>query len=321
MDVLTMLKFWKSNTSKVATTTSEGDGAETVANSTISDHLSEETDDDDDSFFELELTLPSYDSKFDLTSPCSKKSSKNDFNVEERESEPKLKSKPQSPISILRSAPPKLRVFMFGRFNKKSKRVEDLYETESVSSCYSPKRSSSSLFTVKFRIEDGSIVPKLTRSSSNNSSVSTTSPKIEKQTSDAFSETSKRFSKDVVQKYLNLIKPKTSKKYNDGEKFVASPTRSSTTSFPSSKKEKEEKQSSRFSVRCKQLGKCKSASAMIGVPSPANFPARNDHPQDGIEGAILHCKRSFTSPIGHSALSRCSSDPSHEKSIQVSEEI
>uniref|UniRef100_A0A803MKV7 Membrane-associated kinase regulator 5 n=1 Tax=Chenopodium quinoa TaxID=63459 RepID=A0A803MKV7_CHEQI len=268
--------------------------------------------------FKLELTLPSSDSKFSLSTPCSKDSSENFYNcVEEKESEKKIKSKPQSPISILRSASPKLRVFMFGKFNKKSKRVEDVFETESVSSISSPKRSNSSLLTVKFRIEDGSIVPKFTRSGSNNSSVSS-SPKIEKQSL----ETSKRFSKDVVQKYLNLIKPKTSKKVSDAEKFVASPTRPSTTTpMLLIKKDKEEKQTSRFKAKIKHLGKSKSSSAMIGVPSTASFPAKNDHPCDGIEGAIQHCKRSLTTSKGHSSLSRCSSDPSHEKSIQVSEKI
>lgn len=318
-----MLKFWKSSTSKVAagTTASDGDCAETVAESAISDHLTEDSDDDDDSFFELELALPSYNSRFSVSSPCSKISSKIDFNCkEEKDSEPKFSSKPQSPISILRSAPPKLRVFMFGKFNKKPKRVGEFLETESVSSSYSPKRNSSSLFTVKFKIEDGSIVPKFTRSCSNSSSVST-SPKIDTQCSDAFTESSKRFSKDVIQKYLNLIKPKSSKRRSDdGDRFVASPTRPSTTTPFHLIKEKEEKQSSRFKARCKQLGKSKSASAMIGVPSPVIFPARNDPPCDGIEGAILHCKRSLTSSIGHSSLSRCSSDPSHEKSVQVSEE-
>lgn len=296
-----MLKFWKSSTSKVAagTTASDGDAAETITESTISDHLTEESDDDDDSFFELELALPAYDSKFSLTSPCSKNSSENFYNCEdERESKPKMKSKPQSPISILRSASPKLRVFMFGKLNKKSKRVDEIFETESVSSTSSPKRNSSSLFTVKFRIEDGSIVPKFTRSRSNSSNVST-SPKIEKQSSDALTESSKRFSKDAVQKtFLNLIKPKTSRKCIDGEKTASSPTRQSSTTATPFSSLKKEKESSRFKAKCKQLGKSKSASAMI-VPSPASFPARNDHPCDGIEGAILHCKRSFTTSKGN----------------------
>lgn len=295
MEAFALLKFWKSNIAKVAGGGSgDTDGAETVVDSTFSDPL-EDSDRDDDSFFELELTLPNYDSKFPKPNPCSKNLD------QERETEPKPSSKPQSPISILRSAPPRLRVFMFGKFKK---RKPEEFETESVSSNFSPKRSDSSLFTVKFKIEDGSIVPKFTRS--NSSSLS--SPK----SSDECYESSKRFSKDVVQKYLNRIKPlyaKSLKKYGETEKFAASPTRS-TESFPTP---------SRFKAKRKQLGKSKSASAVIGDPSPVTLPVRSDHPHDGIEGAILHCKRSLNSSKGHSSLSRCSSDPSHEKSIQVSE--
>ena len=349
-----MLKFWKSysTTSKLDTeaaiTDNDDESVTTITDSTISDNFTEETEeteDDEESFFELELTSPfSYDFKFCQDSPCFENSS------EKKEPELKLKSKPQSPTSVIRSASPKLRVFMFSRFNKKSKCVEEeVSDIESVSSSYSPKRNSSSLFNVKFRIEDGSIVPKLARSRSNSSSVSA-SPNVEKHTSEVLIESSKRFSKETIKKYLNLIKPNTSKKLIDGEKYISSPNRASTTSFP----RKEEKQISRFKVRCKQLGKSKSASATIGVSPPATFSARNDHPCDGIEGAILHCKRSLTSTgehkfqlivlsmlnlsfngsilnlhylnllvyfSGHSSLSRCSSDPSHEKSIQMSEEI
>ena len=142
---------------------------------------------------------------------------------------------------------------------------------------------------MKFRIEDGSIVPKLARSRSNSSSVSA-SPIIEKQNSEDYMESSKRFSKETIQKYLHRINPKSSKKNTDGEKFMSSPSSTSSISFP----KKDEKQTSRFKMKCKQLGKSKSASAIIGVPSPTTFPVRNDHPCDGIEGAILHCKRSLT---------------------------
>ncbi|XP_057547172.1 membrane-associated kinase regulator 5 isoform X1 [Amaranthus tricolor] len=321
MKALTMLKFWKSysNTSKLDTeaaiTDNDDESVTTITDSTISDNFTEETEeteDDEESFFELELTSPfSYDFKFCQDSPCFENSS------EKKEPELKLKSKPQSPTSVIRSASPKLRVFMFSRFNKKSKCVEEeVSDIESVSSSYSPKRNSSSLFNVKFRIEDGSIVPKLARSRSNSSSVSA-SPIIEKQNSEDYMESSKRFSKETIQKYLHRINPKSSKKNTDGEKFMSSPSSTSSISFP----KKDEKQTSRFKMKCKQLGKSKSASAIIGVPSPTTFPVRNDHPCDGIEGAILHCKRSLTPCNGRSSLSRCSSDPSHEKSVQMSEEI
>lgn len=312
MDVFTMLKFWKSNkAAKVAARTTAID-TDTVTDSVSSDPLTEDSDDDDDSFFELELTLPKYHSQIE---PCSNNSE------QERETDDrKPSSKPQSPISVIRSASPKLRDFMFGKLRRKTQHRED-FETESdYSSNLSPRNSNSNLFTVKFKIEDGSIVPKFSRSNSS----SLFSPN---RSSDDSSETSKRFSKDVVQKYLGLMKKpsfgKSLKKNGETtEKFSSSssPARS-TASFPSPRKEREEKMSSRFKVKCnKQLGKSKSSPAMIVSPSPLSFPARNDHPLDGIEGAILHCKRSLNS-TGLSLLSRCSSDPSHEKSIQVSEEI
>uniref|UniRef100_A0A7C9CZR7 Membrane-associated kinase regulator 5 n=1 Tax=Opuntia streptacantha TaxID=393608 RepID=A0A7C9CZR7_OPUST len=308
MEAFGLLKFWKSNTAKVAagTTVPEGDGACTTTGSAVCCPPTAETD-DDDSFFELELTLPSYDSKLPKPDFPPKKPE------QERKSELKPSLKPQSPISILRSAPPKLRVFMFGRFKRRAKREE--IETKSVSSA-SPRRSSSKLLTVKFKIKDGSFVPELSRSDSSSFS----SPKlVHRRSFDDCCESSKRFSKDVVQKYLNLIKPpyvKSSKRENS----VASPIRS-TPSLPSMRKHREEKQSSMFKQRCRHLVKCKSASSTIGAPSPApvNFSLRNDHFYDGIEGAILHCKRSLNPSKGNPSLSRCNSDPSHEKSLIVSE--
>lgn len=295
MEAFALLKFWKSNTAKVAAGTTATDGN--------SDHLTVASD-DDDSFFELELT---YDSKIPKPNPSLKK---------ERETEPKSSAKPQSPISILRSASPKLKIFMFGKF-KRMRTKKDQVETENVSS-FSP---SSKLFTVKFKIEDGSIVPELARSE--NSSLSSSSHKYHRRSFDDCCESSKRFSKEVVQKYLHLIKPlyvKSSKKLSDQcENFMDSPAKST----PPVRKQREEKQSSRFKVKCRHLGKSKSASSVIGAstPAPVSFPAKIDHCYDGIEGAILHCKRSLTFSKGNPSLSRCSSDPSHEKSLIMSVEI
>ncbi|KAJ4826160.1 hypothetical protein Tsubulata_037362, partial [Turnera subulata] len=74
-------------------------------------------------------------------------------------------------------------------------------------------------------------------------------------------------------------------------------------------------------VVCKHLGKSRSASsaAVAAVPAPppgtaaaASSRRRDDsllQQQDGIQGAILHCKRSFNASV---------SDPSHEKSNDMS---
>ncbi|KAL7612280.1 probable membrane-associated kinase regulator 2 [Lactuca sativa] len=144
---------------------------------------------------------------------------------------------------------------------------------------------------------------------------------------------SKRFSKDVVHKYLNLIKPlyiKVSKKSNDK---VKSPDQ---TSFPSSSPatapvfspRKEEKPSGRtvFKEVRKHLGKSRSSSSssatIKSIPSPAS---RKDdsalQQQDGIQSAILHCKRSYNSPSqGCNVLSRSGSAPSHGPRISIDEE-
>ncbi|KAI4338694.1 hypothetical protein MLD38_023720 [Melastoma candidum] len=60
-----------------------------------------------------------------------------------------------------------------------------------------------------------------------------------------------------------------------------------------------------FGVMCRQLGKSRSASAAVtAVPSPttASGSSRRDdsllQQQDGIQGAILHCKRSFNESRG-----------------------
>lgn len=143
---------------------------------------------------------------------------------------------------------------------------------------------------------------------------------------------SKRFSKDVVNKYLNLIKPlyiKVSKKSNEK---VRMPDH---TSFPSSSPatasvfspRKDEKPSGRtvFKEVRKHLGKSRSSSssaAIKSIPSPA---LRKDdsalQQQDGIQSAILHCKRSYSSPSqGCNVLSRSGSAPSQGPRISIDEE-
>ncbi|KAH9625769.1 hypothetical protein KSS87_010734 [Heliosperma pusillum] len=304
MDTFSVFKFWKTNKSKIAI---DGDNdADTVVDSTFSDPINEfsdNDDDDDDSFFELELTLPKFETK---SSNFTQTNLSNLNNLNSEKIDAKINSKPQSPISILRSASPKLKIFMFGKLNKKSKSQseEDAFcDNISVSSSFSPKSSTSSPFTVKFKIEDGSFVPKFTKERRS-------------------FEDSRRFSKDVVQKYMNFVKPLYTKRnggnVDGGDRFEAScsPMRTSSASATSETTSFKEK-SSRFKVKTKSLGKSKSASAMIVSPLPSMV--RNDHPCDGIEGAILHCKRSLTTK-GNTSLSRCSSDPSHEKSITISEE-
>ncbi|XP_073057093.1 probable membrane-associated kinase regulator 2 [Primulina eburnea] len=76
----------------------------------------------------------------------------------------------------------------------------------------------------------------------------------------------------------------------------------------------------------KHLGKIRSTSAIVTPPPPPGKmdPSRRDDSllqiHDGIQGAILHCKKSFNASrdVESSGLSRSVSDPSYEKSVIMS---
>ncbi|KHN12927.1 probable membrane-associated kinase regulator 5 [Glycine soja] len=311
MDALNFLKFWRNATT---TTTSEP-------------HLVVETDtesDEEDSFFDLELTLHDFHNKenttttkidddpkqttttttTELKSICSKDDelSKIDNDVPRKTPLPmssppepisKRKvlpiepiSKPQSPIALLRSAP-SFRIFMFRKRNRAppQKTEHSVNETK--------------VFAVKLSVDDFRSSPALSRDNSTRSlrskvrGLSYEEPKPE------------RFSKEVLRKYLKLIKPlyvKVSKRYSDkvrfsGEGFATSPSSSPSVASVSSRTEKQGKG---MTVVSKHLGKSRSASStVVGVGSPAKRSDDTLQQQlDGIQSAILHCKRSFNSREG-----------------------
>lgn len=157
------------------------------------------------------------------------------------------------------------------------------------------------VFAVKLNVDDFRSSPALSRDNSTRSfgskvrsSNNEEPPKPEK------------FSKEVLRKYLKLIKPlyvKVSKRYSDkekfssGEGFAASPSSSPSVMSVSSRTEKQGKGMKAVS---KHLGKSRSASSTVaGAGSPAS---RSDdtllQQHDGIQSAILHCKRSFNSREG-----------------------
>ncbi|KAL2470818.1 Uncharacterized protein Adt_38954 [Abeliophyllum distichum] len=76
---------------------------------------------------------------------------------------------------------------------------------------------------------------------------------------------------------------------------------------------------SSFKIVTKHLGKSRSASAAVGLSS--SQISRRDgslmqQHEDGIQGAILHCKKSYNvSSKEFSQLSRSISDPSNQKPI------
>ncbi|XP_076927633.1 uncharacterized protein LOC143591257 [Bidens hawaiensis] len=118
------------------------------------------------------------------------------------------------------------------------------------------------------------------------------------------SEPSKRFSKDVVHKYLNLIKPLYVKVSRTSSE-LCSRKNGKPTVF-------------------KRLGKSRSSSSSsAGKVTPAPAARRSsdsDLQQDGIQSAILHCKKSYGSPSGYcDVLSRSGSAPYQESWICIEE--
>ncbi|KAK3447090.1 hypothetical protein EUGRSUZ_A02686 [Eucalyptus grandis] len=205
-------------------------------------------------------------------------------------------SQPQSPISLFKSSP-KLRVLMFRRSRSKSvaapsAKAEETEETEL------KKSASSNIF---FAVKPRELVESLFSDDSS----------------------SKRLSKDGLQKYLNLVKPLSvgiSRRYNETFKFPSaeSPLTSPASSPAATAAVFSPRLGKGFRVRPKQLlGMSKSAT--LATTSATSSPARRDgsldQQHDGIQGAILHCKTSYYSSRDGSVLWRSASDPSsHGKS-------
>ncbi|KAL8248044.1 hypothetical protein R6Q59_009260 [Mikania micrantha] len=112
---------------------------------------------------------------------------------------------------------------------------------------------------------------------------------------------SKRFSKDVLHRYLNLIKPLVSKRSNENFRLHQHHT-----AFSPKKEEV-----------FKHLGKSRSSS--LKPSARRDDSALQQH--DGIQSAILHCKKSYNSPSqGCHVLSRSGSAPSQASRISIDDE-
>ncbi|CAI0546431.1 unnamed protein product [Linum tenue] len=290
-----------------------------------------EEEEEEDSFFELELTVPpDFDYPRSINGDRSKSPNKLADKAEPKSQhqspppaaeplfskrkilpiEPVSSPKPhQSPISILKSGP-KFRVLMFKKSN--SMPVQKSGEKQGKGLNQEEKPGKKRFVTVKVKLDEmgnngGS---KLGRNNS-----------LRKQILDEASseDSSRRFPKETVQKYLKLINPlyiKVAKKEGDKMKFpgeLSSPSASPAATAPASSPKKEKQGSFPSGIRevCKHLRKSKSASSGTGVSPPATVQRRDDSlllQNDGIQSAILHCKRSFNSSRDSSLLSRFASD-------------
>lgn len=277
----------------------------------------EPREDEEDSFFELELTAPVFNPKIYsppitntkgatsnlenkpdmptfvcsepvLRRPSSEKTEvvhKYNFSQSKRKILPVESSfpRPQSTISLLKSAP-KFRVFMF----RKSK---------SVSAEEAGRNRGRNFFTLRFKLKE--IEPALMRDRSlrKNENASCSDCPLHGMSN------MRRSSKEVIQKYLMLVKPlyvKVSKRQTGGVRFAREFSKTATAPSSSANRTPHSKAPGRFNVEaCRQLGKSKSASTSVtGIVSPARRDDSLLQQHDGIESAILHCKRSFSSSRG-----------------------
>ncbi|XP_059664606.1 probable membrane-associated kinase regulator 2 [Cornus florida] len=287
-------------------------------------------------------------------------------------SEPNSKS--QFPVSLLKSAT-RFRVLML-KFKKSKSNATEKTENEKTendgSTSATPKQQNqqpdqsqqqqqnqpqNKFFTIKFKVEEVPIVSLFTRDNS-----SRACNKVEKQSSDETISDDKRFSKDVMQRYLKMVKPlyiRVSKRYGEklklsgqlslgssgGAKPAPSPPSTAPPKSPpvkstaaksepqppevseapplnNLKSQKQVNLPAGLRVVCKHLGKSRSASSPAVAPVSVQSNRRDDsllQQQDGIQSAILHCKRSFNASrdLESSTLSRSVSDPSNEKSLNM----
>ncbi|XP_045817589.1 probable membrane-associated kinase regulator 2 [Trifolium pratense] len=239
-------------------------------------------------------------------------------------------SKPQFTASLLKSAT-KFRVFMSGLKKPKPDSVTEKKQQK-------PDRN-----RIKFKVEEVPIVSLFTR---DNSSKGNNNINNKKQNTTEHHEPlspleEKRFSKDVVMhKYLKMVKPlyiRVSRRYSHGEKSsekveaeIATEGETVAESEENSAKSQSQKQGNipaGLRVVYKHLGKSRSASSAVAASPPAlvSSKRRDDsllQQQDGIQGAILHCKRSFNASRecdeSSSQLPRSVSDPLREMSPELS---
>ncbi|CAN4077640.1 unnamed protein product [Withania somnifera] len=216
-------------------------------------------------------------------------------------------------------------------------------------------RTQSNFLTVKFNVEEVAIKSLFTRDYSSKGNNNSSSSRTQKRNLEEACSTNaanspsdeKKFYKDVMQKYLKKVKPlyiRVSKRYGEKLKFsgqlsltgnaatkAGPPPPPSTaakaeavTDVPPTTEKNQKQGNIQTGLRIvrKHLGKSRSASSAVVAAAPVASNRRDDsllQQQDAIQGAILHCKRSFNSSRDSesSILSRSASDASHEKSTSL----
>ncbi|KAL7122924.1 hypothetical protein ACP275_01G074500 [Erythranthe tilingii] len=255
------------------------------------------------------------------------------------------------PVSLVKSAT-KFRVLLL-KF-KKSKPSNNGDEANVQAVLSSPKiveRESShgklnrKFLAVKFKVDEVPFVSLFTRETSSKQTIHGGSLKNSSAAAVVEDSDEKKLTKDeVVHKYLKMVKPfyvRVSKLkfagHGGGSKgctAAAAPPPEAVAEAPAAPsnvkthpKQGNNNLQAGLEVVRKHLGKSRSASAAVAAaPPPTASNRRRDDSllqvQDGIQGAILHCKRSFNAAAAgdvesSSILSRSVSDPSYEKSVMM----
>lgn len=248
-------------------------------------------------------------------------------------------SKPQFRASLLRSAT-KLRVFTFRlKKTKSSPPAEPNVSSPAPSEAF--RKQHRSKFFIKFNAEEVPIVSLFTRDNSSRSSGSSRSVKFHADDGSPSSE-EKRLTRDVVQKYLNKIKPlyvRVSKRYGEKLRFSGPLGSSGGAKVRSAEADGERGSVAAAGVQFKnqkapggnipaglrvvvrRLRKSRSASSAVAAVRSPPPPRRRDdsllEQQDGIQSAIAHCKRSFNADKDpESLLVRSRSDPGNGRSLE-----
>ncbi|KAG5061529.1 hypothetical protein JHK87_002558 [Glycine soja] len=348
MEAFSLLKYWRGGGALGHPPSSDTPSSRTATTTTIltaveNENATESDDDDDGPFFDLEFTVPDEDAHENPNANHTQEEEDEDINIEESDGEREFKftlspssndrsdpnlsplspsddlffkgklvhvdpsepnSKPQFTASLLKSAT-KFRVFMLGL---KKPKPNDKDSNNGSDSAIPEAHKDKKHFTVKFKVEEVPIVSLFSSKANKNQN--------QKQTSEDKPSEEKRFSKEVMHKYLKMVKPlyiRVSRRY--GEKLSLNPAAKAPPPPPTAEPEgvsvgggetnvksstQGQKLPAGLSVVCKHLGKSRSASSAVAAAAPpavfVSSKRRDDsllQQQDGIQGAILHCKRSF----------------------------
>ncbi|KAG6388271.1 hypothetical protein SASPL_153473 [Salvia splendens] len=221
---------------------------------------------------------------------------------------------PRFPVFLVKSAS-KFRVLMLKLKKSKSANGENPEAADDSGGARIVEREnqgkSSGKFFVKLKLEEAPLVNLFTRDSSSKEKP----PIHDSETNPASDE--RKLPKEVMAKYLKMVKPfyiRVSKRYVKKLKHPGGGGASAVSPESNVKNSQGKNLQAGLKVVRKHLGKSRSASAGASAPPPSD--RRDDslvQVQDGIQGAILHCKKSFNTcreVDSSSILSRSVSDPS-----------